>query len=242
MAEDNKEEVTQEEETTQEAMDAISNELDDEKKELLDKKGKILLTIIIIAIASYGGWWAYNEFVKIPAETAAKEQLWWPENMMHFKEDFKAAIEGDSIGLYDGFEYIMDDISGTDAEQIAKFDLGVSYLNDGRYEEARTTLESVDFGDEMVSTVAKGAIGDCYMQEGDMTNAIVYYEHAINNSPNSFTCPLYLKKCALAYEALDQWEKAISYYERIKNEFPESDEALSADKYIVKAKANNTSS
>jgi tetratricopeptide (TPR) repeat protein len=238
MAEDN----IVEEETTQKEMDAISNELDGEKRALLDKNGKILLTIIIIAIASYGGWWVYNEFVKIPAEIAAKEQLWWPENMMHFKEDYTAAIEGDSIGLYDGFEYIMDDIEGTDAEQIAKFDLGISYLNNGKYEEARTALEGVDFGDEMVSTVAKGAIGDCYMQEGDITNAIVYYDHAIDNSPNSFTCPLYLKKCALAHEALDQWEKAIAYYERIKNEFPESDEALSADKYIVKAKANNTSS
>ena len=87
--------------------------------------------------------------------------------------------------------------------------------------------------------VAKGAIGDSYMQEGDAENAIKYYDIAISNSSNSFTCPLYLKKCAFACESIQQWNKAYAYYERIKTDFPESDEAKSAEKYMVKAQANS---
>ena len=241
MSDENIEEVTQEEETTQQEQFTGMEEVDEDKKPLLDKNGKILLGLIIIGLVGYGGWWAYNEFVKIPAEIAANDKLWWPENIMHFNEDYATAIEGDTVGLYDGFEYILDDIGGTSAEMIAKFDLGVSYLNLGQYEDAISTLEGVDFGDEMVTSVAKGAIGDSYMQLGDIGNAIVHYNNAINHSPNGFTCPIYLKKCALAHEALGEWDNAIAYYERIKNEFPESDEALSIEKYIVKAEANNTS-
>jgi len=65
MSDENIEEVTQEEETTQEEQFTGMEEVDEDKKPLLDKNGKILIGLIIIGLVGYGGWWAYNEFVKI---------------------------------------------------------------------------------------------------------------------------------------------------------------------------------
>jgi len=155
---------------------------------------------------------------------------------------------------YLGVKHVIPCANGTDALQIAMMGLGLEQGDEvitADFTFAATVevigllkltpvLVDVDFGDQMVSTVAKGAIGDSYMQEGDAENAIKYYDIAISNSSNSFTCPLYLKKCAFAHESIQQWNNAITCYERIKNEFPESDEAKSAEKYLVKAQANST--
>ncbi|MBT4774846.1 MAG: tetratricopeptide repeat protein [Crocinitomicaceae bacterium] len=239
MAEDNKEEVAQEE-VKETSKEEITTEGDGEQKPLLDKNGKLISGLIIAILVCYLGWFGYTKFVSEPAELAAQDEIWWAENAMHFKEDYNAAILGDSAEIFNGLERALEDISGTQAGLIAQFDLGIAYLNKGEYEQARAVLVDVDFGDQMVTTVAKGAIGDSYMQEGDAENAIKYYDIAISNSSNSFTCPLYLKKCAFAHESIQQWNNAITCYERIKNEFPESDEAKSAEKYLVKAQANST--
>ncbi len=238
MAEENKEKIAQEEvkETSQEE---ITTDVDGEQKPLLDKNGKLISGLIIAILVCYLGWFGFNKFISEPAEIAAQDEIWWAENAMHFTEDYNAAIMGDSAEIFNGFESALENISGTQAGLIAQFDLGIAYLNKGEYEQARAALVDVDFGDQMVTTVAKGAIGDSYMQEGDAENAIKYYDIAISNSSNSFTCPLYLKKCAFAYESIQQWNKAYAYYERIKTDFPESDEAKSAEKYMVKAQANS---
>ncbi len=225
-------------EVSQEELDDLVQEGGEEKSPALDKNTKLILIGALVILLGIGGYWAYNKFVVEPAEIAAYDEIWWAENMLHFKEDTKAAIEGDTLGFNNGFEYAIDKTSGTQAGKIAKYNLGISYMNEGEYDAAIAMLEGVDFEDEMVSTVAKGAIGDCYMQKNDAASAITYYEQAIQNSENNFTCPLYLKKCAFAHETLGQWNDAIAHYERIKKDFPDSQTAVDIDKYIVKAKAS----
>lgn len=239
MSEENIEETApaSEQEITQEEIEEISEEQDGDNKPRLDRNGKIAVGVVAAIVIIFGGIYAYNKFVVEPAEVAAYEEIWWPENMLHFKEDYVAAINGDSLGFYDGFEDVVNSIDGTQAGLIAQFDLGIAYLNNGDYELARETLAGVDFGDEMVTAVATGAIGDSYMQEEDASNAITFYEQAIDYSPNSFTCPIYLKKCAFAHEVLGQWNEALAHYERIKKDFPNSEQASDIDKYIVFAKS-----
>jgi len=227
-----------EEEVSQEEMDNLSEEMDVNQKPLLDKNGKLITGVLVAVILLIGGWYSYQKFYAEPLELAAHDKTWWAENMLHFNEDNTAAIDGDSAGFYDGFSTVVEDIAGTQAGLIAQFDLGIAYLNDGQYELARTTLNGVDFGDVMVTSVAKGAIGDSYMQENDANNAVKFYTEAVDYSANTFTCPIYLKKCAFAYEILKDWNSAIANYERIKKDFPESEEALTIDKYLIKAKSN----
>jgi len=231
------EENIEEEVTQKEAVDQVVEDNDVDQKPLLDKNGKILAGVLVAVIVIWGGYWGYQKFISEPAELAAHDDLWYPEAMLHFNEDYTSAIQGDTGLVYDGFESIIGDIEGTQAGLIAQYDLGIAYLNNGDYALARETLNGVDFGDVMVTTVVKGAIGDSYMQENDASNALKYYTEAIEYSSNSFTCPIYLKKSGFANEILGNYKEAVVLYERIKTEFPISDEARTIDKYIVKAKS-----
>ncbi|MFT7614459.1 MAG: tetratricopeptide (TPR) repeat protein [Parvicellaceae bacterium] len=231
------EENIEEEVTQTEAVEQVVEDAEGEQKPLLDKNGKILGGVLVAVIVIFGGYWGYQKFISEPAELAAHEDLWYPEAMLHFNEDYESAIQGDTGLIYEGFANIVDEIDGTQAGLIAKYDLGIAYLNNDEYALARETLNGVDFGDVMVTTVVKGAIGDSYMQENDANNALKYYSEAVANSDNSFTCPIYLKKSGFANEILGNYNEAVALYERIKTEFPISEEARTIDKYIVKAKS-----
>lgn len=229
MAEDKEIEETVIEETPVEGTDL--RDLGDEEAM---KKNLITIGIGLVVVLVLGGgymWWS-NSTASANAESL--EDMWRAESYLHAEGDYDKALLGDSLG-YEGFEAIAADRSGTTGGMIAQYDLGITYLNAGRYEDAINTLESVEFSDQMLSSVSKGAIGDAYMQLGDINQAISYYEKAIANSDNSYTCPIYLKKCGLAHEALQQFDAAIAHYERIKSEFPESAEGQDIDKYLVVA-------
>jgi hypothetical protein len=44
-----------------------------------------------------------------------------------------------------------------------------------------------------------------------------------------------MMKAAMVYEMKNDWKKALSLYERIKNDYPNSTEARDIEKYIARA-------
>ena len=77
--------------------------------------------------------------------------------------------------------------------------------------------------------MAKGAIGDAFMQLEQTSEALSYYQSALGHSDNEFTTPKFLHKAAVAAAALGQKEKAATYIAQIKTDFPNALEAASAD-------------
>ena len=60
-------------------------------------------------------------------------------------------------------------------------------------------------------------IGYCYHQEGDLKNALLYYEQAeLLNSESEWT----LRRLALCYRSMNMPKKALEYYERIVEKTP----------------------
>jgi hypothetical protein len=66
-----------------------------------------------------------------------------------------------------------------------------------------------------------------------------YYHKASSHQPNKFFTPAYLMKEALAYEKLNQGDKAIEAYDKIINEFFESAEYQNARKYKARLQSNS---
>ncbi|MGI4729930.1 MAG: tetratricopeptide repeat protein, partial [Janthinobacterium lividum] len=60
---------------------------------------------------------------------------------------------------------------------------------------------------------------------------------AIDKGTNGFTSPIYLKKLALVYENQKNYNDALDAYQKIKTDFPESNEATNIDKYIARVQA-----
>ena len=89
----------------------------------------------------------------------------------------------------------------------------------------------------MISTVAIGAIADCYMELNDFDKAINYYEKAVSNGDNKLTSPIYLFKAGLAYEDNQDFAGAEEKYKSIKADYPDSREAQTIDKYIARVES-----
>ena len=135
-----------------------------------------------------------------------------------------------------GFKDIADNYGATKTGNLANFYSGICLLRTGKFEEAISYLEKFNAGDEMVDPVANGAIGDANMELNKVDEAINFYLKAANQSTNSFTTPIYLKKAAFAYEMKANYTEALATYERLKNEYSKSTDARDVDKYIARVK------
>ncbi|MDZ7613937.1 MAG: hypothetical protein U5K51_09755 [Flavobacteriaceae bacterium] len=87
-----------------------------------------------------------------------------------------------------------------------------------------------------MGTLAKGNIGDAFTEINQPEDALKYYEEAANLKDNDFTSPLYLFKAGQTATDLKNYEKAGAFFERIKKDYPLSEEAKQIDIFIHRAK------
>ena len=162
-------------------------------------------------------------------------QMWMAQ--VQFEQDsFNLALDNPGGG-YSGFLQIISDFKGTKAANLANYYAGVSYLNMGNYDAALSFL--TDFKPHgLVSPVMKhGTLGDVYSELNQMDKAIENYKKAAGGSENEVLTPYYLKKLAMLYETQSEYKQALEIYKEIKSKYPNSNEALSIDKYIARAEA-----
>lgn len=218
---------------TEEKIMAVEEALS--KSEIFIEKNQKVLTIILGSIALLVlAFFGFQRFYLIPQEKEAQSQMFMAEK--YFEQDsLKLALNGD--GNYAGFLQIIEDYGMTKSAKLANYYAGIIYLNDGKYQEAIDHLEKFTIKDEMVSPMAKGAIGDAYMEMGKGDKAAEYYLKAADLNKNDFTTPVFLQKAAWAFEDLGKKEDALKTYERIRVEYPRSAEARDIEKYITRLKA-----
>jgi tetratricopeptide (TPR) repeat protein len=201
--------------------------LEKNKKRLSIIGGGIVLIIL--------GLFFYNQFIYKPADLKSQEALWHGEYALLNEQNWSAAISGDSIGNA-GLKSVVESYGGYSGGDIAQYELGIAYLNNGQYQEAITALEQVAFEDQMISSITFGAIGDAYIELGNITSAAEYYEKAYTNSKNDLTAPIYMLKAAYAKETENKYEDAVKIYEELINKYPLVPEVNKAKKYIELAK------
>ncbi|NOX45921.1 MAG: tetratricopeptide repeat protein [Chlorobi bacterium] len=219
---------------TEERIVAVEEALSS-SEQFIEKNQQILTyivgAIILIILAFFG----YKKYVMAPKEKAAEVAIF--NAQYYFEQDsLDLALDGDGVNL--GFLEIIDDYGSTKEGNLAKYYAGICYLNKGEYETAIEYLKKFSSDDQVLSSMALGAIGDSYMQLGDADKAVDYYIKAANKNKNDFVTPAFLVKAGWSYEIMGNWQKALDTYEGIKKEFPKAKESRDMDKYIARAKAN----
>ena len=147
------------------------------------------------------------------------------------------ALNGD--GSFDGILTVIDDYGYTKTGNRAKYIAGICYLKLGQYDDAITYLKKFKSKDKLVSVQAFGSIGDAYMEKGDMDNAAKYYKKAVSKNANDLVTPVYLLRLGMLSEMQGKWADAVSYYEKIQKEHPQSYEAMDIEKRIAFAQAKS---
>ncbi len=202
-------------------------------EDFLKGPGKFILIGIVGIAVLIGGYFAYKKFIVAPKDVKSVEAMYMAEHYLLDKEDYATAINGDANGNK-GLESLAK--SNYAGGEIAKYDLGIAYLNNGQYNEAIKALKDVSFDDEILGTQALGMIGDAYLELGDKKNALSYYEKAYKNRDNLLTTPMYMMKAAQTMELLENYSGAASVYESLIADYPTAKELAKAEKYLALTK------
>lgn len=201
----------------------------------LESNPKIVIGIGAAILLIVGGYFGFNYYKGSQNVLAQKEMF---QAVYYFEADsLDKALNGDGNNL--GFLSIIDDYGITDAGKLANYYAGVCFLKQGKYEVARLYLEDFSSNDLLVQARAYSLIGDTYMEEKKFEDAASYYNKAANYKPNKYFSPAYLMKAALAFEKLNQPEKAKEAYERIITQYWESGEYQSARKLKARLESNS---
>jgi tetratricopeptide (TPR) repeat protein len=149
-------------------------------------------------------------------------------------DSLNLALNGD--GNYLGFLDIAKDYKFTSSGNLALYSAGICYLHLGQYQDAIDFLNNYSKKDKVIGSLAIGAMGDAYVELGDTEKGVSKYIEAADYADNSFNTPLFLMKAAEIYELDGKFSDALSLYERIQDNYPESTEGLSIEKYIARVK------
>jgi TolA-binding protein len=201
----------------------------------IESNPKIVVSIAVAILLAVGGYFVFHWWKGTQNVEAQKEMF---QAVYYFEADsLGKALDGDGNSF--GFLQIIDKYGITDAGKLANYYAGVCYLKQGKYELARLYLEDFSSDDLLVQARAYSLVGDTYMEEQKYEDAAKYYNKAANYKPNKYFSPAYLMKEALAYEKLNQNDKAKEAYEKVITQYWESAEYQSARKF--KARLENNS-
>ncbi|MBC8034770.1 MAG: tetratricopeptide repeat protein [Chitinophagaceae bacterium] len=194
--------------------------------------GKKVLIALAAVVVIAGGIFAYNSYVKAPAELKASEALFRAES--YFRQDsLKLALNGDNINP--GFLKVISKHGGTKAANLARFYAGSCYLQLGDFNNAVKQLEDFSTGSIQVKARAKGMLGDAYSELGKKEEAAAQYTEAGTMfEKDDFNSPEYLFRAGYLYENLGKNKDAIEMYKIIKEKYSRSDRGFTIDKYLAR--------
>jgi len=202
-------------------------------EQFIEDNSKILSYIILGIIAVVLIFMGTRRFYIKPLEEEASSQMFMAEKFFE-RDSFDLALNG--YGTYPGFLQITEDYGITKTANLADYYAGICYLRLGEYENAVDHLKSFKTKDLLIGAAKYSSLGDAYVELSDYDAAVKNYETAIKDFRNDYSTPLILKKTALVYEESGDYKKANDYYQEIRKEYPESDEARDIDKYLTRTR------
>jgi len=199
--------------------------------DFFDKNGKLvwgaLAAVILIGLIVL----AWHHFYVQPRKAEAQAQM-YPAEVNYDNGEYELALKGDGNTL--GFEQVIDEY-GKKAGKAAYLYAGICALRMNDYEGAISYISKYNGKDALMAARALGAMGDAYCGLGDYAKAIASYDKAAAKGENLFAAA-YLLKAGVASEEMGDSQKALSYYEKIKDQYPQSYEGSEIEKYISRIK------
>jgi len=201
-------------------------------EQYLEENYKTLLIVLGIIVILVGIGWLGKIYLS-KKNDEAQSQMYQAERYLE-QDSLKLALNGD--GNYLGFLDIAKGYKLTKSGNLALYSAGMCYLHLGQFQEAIDYFNKYSKKDKVLGSLAIGATGDAYVELGNLEKGVSKYIEAADFAKNSFNTPLFLMKAGEIYELNGKYPEALKIYERIENEYPESTEGTSIDKYIARVK------
>jgi tetratricopeptide (TPR) repeat protein len=201
-------------------------------EQYLEENYKLLLGVLGVIVVLVGLFWLGRYWVGRKNDEA-QTQMYQAQKWLEM-DSLKLALNGD--GNYLGFIDIAKNYKLTKAGNLAKYSAGICYLHLGEYQNAIDYLGKYSKKDKLIGSVATGAMGDAYVELGDLDKGVAKYIEAADGANNSFNTPLFLMKAGQILEMQKKYTDALKLYERIQKDYPESNEGTTIEKYISRIK------
>lgn len=210
------------------------NETIDKAESYVQENKKSLTIILAAVVLVVGGYFAYTNLIVAPQEKDAEKDMFTAEQ--YFASDsLNLALNGDGNKM--GFLQIIDNYGSSNSANIAHYYAGICYLKKGEFDNAIEFLSKYDAEDDVTGALALGGIADANLELGKKDEALKFYKKAIDWDANQFTASVYMMKAAMVYELNGDYNSAKELYEKIKKDYPKTNEAREVEKYIARAEA-----
>lgn len=198
-----------------------------------DKYSKPIIYVGSAVILLIGGFYAYQNFIKLPKEKTANETIFPAEAIFDkmttgdfTKDSVNIALNGGTVDGKNitGLLKIISNYGGTKAGNRAKYMAGASYLHIGEFDKAIKYLKEFDGnGADQVQSKAYLMIGHAYAEKKSTDDALSFYKKAasVNEKDESVT-PDALMMAASYAQAIGKSKDAIELYKKLKDNYPTS--------------------
>jgi len=236
-----KQEVIEQDSTTAEVFNTL-DESASKTEAWIEKNQKFILGFVGVVAIAVLGYLAFQQFVQGPKEEEAMNEMFQAQS---YFELAMTATQKDSLynlslnggaGKY-GFLDIIDNYGSTAAGNLAHYYAGMAYINTNDYQNAIEHLDKFKSDDAMLGPLAKGAIGDAFVQLNQEGEALKYYVDAAKMNDNDVTAPRFLLKAGITALNLGNTSEALGYFKQINDSYENSAEATKAKIYQGKAEA-----
>ena len=149
--------------------------------------------------------------------------------------NYRAALDGTGDAMW--LLAITDDDGSTQAGNLATYYAADALYRLGEFDRALELFQEFEATEDFIGASALAAQAAIYANRGEFERAASLYVDAAEQFPNSLTTPKYLMSAGKAYEETGNYAAAISAYQRIEDEYPESSQAQQVPRYIARAEA-----
>ena len=186
----------------------------------------VALLVLVLAIP---GYIYYHQ----QQEEAANQRL-GQVLPVYEQGNYQQALDGTSNQA--GLLTIADDYSNTNAGNLAAFYAANALYELEEYDRALTYFQRFEKGENFIGASAYAAQAAIHENKGNFGRAGELYEQAASQYQNKLTAPRFLLSAGQAYEEAGQYETAMNMYQRIQDEYPDSNQASNAERYMARAK------
>ncbi len=194
-------------------------------------KKNIGIAVAGVVVLVLGIWW-YAEKQKTDNAQASTELgsvYTYVDNNQH-----QIAIDGIPERKITGLKTIVDKYGSTDAGNLARFYLANAYFHLGKSDEALEQFDDFKAKDEFLAVSRLAGIAECYEAKGEYEKAAGNYEKASVDYPKDVEAAANLNNAANNYMLAGKKDRALDLFKKIKKEYPTSQYAREADRFITR--------
>jgi tetratricopeptide (TPR) repeat protein len=207
------------------------------------KYNKPISYIGSVIVILFVGWMIYKYMFKVPEQEKADKVVFVTQK--YFSE-FSTATDSSKIllatkvlngdGTNPGALRIINEYSGTPAANLCEYYAGTCYLQLGQFAKSIKYLKDFDAnGADQIKSRALGMMGDASAELNKNDDALDYYQKAANvNEKDTYTSSEFLFRAALFAQSIGKQKEAIDLFKKLKTEYPLTEKAADADKYLAR--------